>query len=167
VSELPPRIPRGEAVGRSNVLARMFEIERRLEGVQADLEGNEREYNELFERQHFLVSEHDRLAAQAHTTGSGGERLAESLHDNPGESRAPGRRARRRSSRATDLGRQEGRSDCHRESSPLQGSLGARVGRTRAWGLAQPQPHRAVRGIEDAREIEKEPTWAVLAREVV
>jgi regulator of replication initiation timing len=61
VSELPPRIPRAEAVGRPKILTRMYDIEQELERVQAALDANEREYAELVERNHFLVSEHDRL----------------------------------------------------------------------------------------------------------
>ena len=39
----------------------MYDIEQELGRVHADLDANQREYDELFERQHFLVSEHDRL----------------------------------------------------------------------------------------------------------
>jgi regulator of replication initiation timing len=62
VSEpLPPRIPRAEAVGRLAISTRLYDIERALERVNADLRANQREYDELIERNHFLVSEHDRL----------------------------------------------------------------------------------------------------------
>jgi hypothetical protein len=58
---LPPRIPRAEAVGRLAISTRLYDIERALERVNADLRANQREYDELIERNHFLVSEHDRL----------------------------------------------------------------------------------------------------------
>ncbi len=58
---IPPRVPRAEAVGRYAIRARMYDIEQELGRVHADLDANQREYDELFERQHFLVSEHDRL----------------------------------------------------------------------------------------------------------
>lgn len=58
---LPPRIPRGEAVGRYAITARIYDVEQELDRVRADLQANEREYGELVERNHFLVSEHDRL----------------------------------------------------------------------------------------------------------
>ena len=58
---LPPRIPRAEAVGRRAILTRMYDVEQEVERVEADLRANHREYDELFERHHFLVSEHDRL----------------------------------------------------------------------------------------------------------
>jgi regulator of replication initiation timing len=62
VSEpLPPRIPRAEAVGRPAISMRLYDIERALERVNADLRANQREYDELIEQNHFLVSEHDRL----------------------------------------------------------------------------------------------------------
>jgi regulator of replication initiation timing len=62
VSEpLPPRIPRAEAVGRLAVTTRLYDIERALERVNAALRANQREYDELVEQNHFLVSEHDRL----------------------------------------------------------------------------------------------------------
>jgi regulator of replication initiation timing len=62
VSEpLPPRIPRAEAVGRLAISTRLYDIERALERVNADLRANQREYDELIERNHFLFSEHDRL----------------------------------------------------------------------------------------------------------
>jgi regulator of replication initiation timing len=62
VSEpLPPRIPRGDAVGRRAIAERMYDIEQELERVLADLEANQREYDGLAERNHFLVSEHERL----------------------------------------------------------------------------------------------------------
>jgi hypothetical protein len=62
VSEpLPPRIPRAEAVGRLAISTRLYDIERALERVNADLRANQCEYDELIERSHFLVSEHDRL----------------------------------------------------------------------------------------------------------
>jgi cell division protein FtsB len=62
VSEpLPPRIPRAEAVGRHTIAARLYDVEQDLDRVNADLQANQREYDELAERQHFLVSEHDRL----------------------------------------------------------------------------------------------------------
>jgi regulator of replication initiation timing len=40
---------------------RLYDIERALERVNADLRANQREYDELIEQNHFLVSEHDRL----------------------------------------------------------------------------------------------------------
>jgi regulator of replication initiation timing len=58
---LPPRVPRAEAVGRTSIRARMYDIERELGRVGEQLEANGREYDELVERNHFLVSEHDRL----------------------------------------------------------------------------------------------------------
>jgi regulator of replication initiation timing len=62
VSEpLPPRIPRAEAVGRLAIATRLYDIEQELERVNDGLQANQREYNELVERNHFLVSEHDRL----------------------------------------------------------------------------------------------------------
>jgi regulator of replication initiation timing len=39
----------------------VYDIERALERVNADLRANQREYDELIERNHFLFSEHDRL----------------------------------------------------------------------------------------------------------
>jgi hypothetical protein len=39
----------------------MFDIEQALDRVDADLAANQREYDELSERRHLLVSEHDRL----------------------------------------------------------------------------------------------------------
>jgi hypothetical protein len=62
VSEpLPPRIPRAEAVGRLAISMRLYDIGQELERVNAELRANQREYDELSERSHFLVSEHDRL----------------------------------------------------------------------------------------------------------
>jgi regulator of replication initiation timing len=62
VSEpLPPRIPRAEAVGRLAIATRLYDIEQELERVKDALSANQREYDELIERNHFLVSEHDRL----------------------------------------------------------------------------------------------------------
>jgi regulator of replication initiation timing len=62
VSEpLPPRIPRAEAVGRLAIATRLYDIEQELERVNAAVQANQREYDELSERNHFLVSEHDRL----------------------------------------------------------------------------------------------------------
>lgn len=58
---LPPRIPRAEAVGRHMFAARLYDVERELGRVNAELQANQREYDELVERSHFLVSEHDRL----------------------------------------------------------------------------------------------------------
>jgi regulator of replication initiation timing len=58
---LPPRIPRAEAVGRYGITARLYDVEQELDRVNAELQANQREYDELVERQHFLVSEHDRL----------------------------------------------------------------------------------------------------------
>ena len=58
---LPPRIPRAEAVGSLAVTTRLYDIERALERVNAALRANQREYDELVEQNHFLVSEHDRL----------------------------------------------------------------------------------------------------------
>ena len=58
---IPPRIPRGEAVGPEKILTRLYDIQQELGRVQDDLRANIREYDELIERQHFLVSEHDRL----------------------------------------------------------------------------------------------------------
>jgi cell division protein FtsB len=57
---LLPRIPRGEAVGRHAIITRLYDIEQDLERVNADIQANQREYDVLFERSHFLVSEHDR-----------------------------------------------------------------------------------------------------------
>jgi hypothetical protein len=62
VSELlPPRLPRAEAVGPHAITTRLWDIQQELERVDADLQANQREYDELAERSHFLVSEHDRL----------------------------------------------------------------------------------------------------------
>jgi regulator of replication initiation timing len=62
VSELlPPRIPRAEAVGRDTIAMRLYDVERELDRVKDALSANQREYDELIERNHFLVSEHDRL----------------------------------------------------------------------------------------------------------
>jgi hypothetical protein len=62
VSEpLPPRIPRAEAVGRLAITTRLYDIEQERERVKDALSANQREYDELIERNHFLVSEHDRL----------------------------------------------------------------------------------------------------------
>jgi hypothetical protein len=62
VSELlPPRIPRAEAVGRHAIATRLYDIERELDRVNAALQANQREYDELAEQSHFLLSEHDRL----------------------------------------------------------------------------------------------------------
>jgi hypothetical protein len=58
---LPPRIPRAEAVGRRAIRVRLYDIEQELDRVQDDLRANLREYDQLYEREHFLVSEHDRL----------------------------------------------------------------------------------------------------------
>jgi hypothetical protein len=60
-AQIPPRVPRAEAVGRYAVRMRMFDIEQELDRVDVDLAANQREYDELYERRHFLVSEHDRL----------------------------------------------------------------------------------------------------------
>ena len=59
--ELVPRIPRAEAVGPAQILGRLRVIEGQLERVQDGLRANFREYEELAEREHFLVSEHERL----------------------------------------------------------------------------------------------------------
>jgi hypothetical protein len=62
VSEpLPPRIPRAEAVGRLAIATRLYDIEQELDRVNAAVQANQREYDELSEQYHFLVSEHDRL----------------------------------------------------------------------------------------------------------
>jgi hypothetical protein len=58
---LPPRIPRAEAVGRYAIRARLYDVEQALGRVGDELAANGREYDELIERNHFLVSEHDRL----------------------------------------------------------------------------------------------------------
>jgi hypothetical protein len=58
---LPPRIPRAEAVGRLAISTRLYDIQQELERVKDALDANQREYDELLERNHFLVSEHDRL----------------------------------------------------------------------------------------------------------
>jgi hypothetical protein len=58
---LPPRIPRAEAVGRQAIRIRLFDVEQELDRVQDDIRANLCEYDELYEREHFLVSEHDRL----------------------------------------------------------------------------------------------------------
>ena len=59
--ELPPRIPRAEAVGLPAITTRLWDIEQALDRVNAAIEANQREYEELYEQNHFLVSEHDRL----------------------------------------------------------------------------------------------------------
>jgi regulator of replication initiation timing len=59
--ELPPRIPRAEAVGLPAITTRLYDIEQALERVNEEVEANQREYDELVERNHELVSEHDRL----------------------------------------------------------------------------------------------------------
>lgn len=61
MSELPPRIPRAEAVGHRAILTRLYDIGEAVRRVDAELESNQREYEELSERRHNLVSEHDRL----------------------------------------------------------------------------------------------------------
>jgi cell division protein FtsL len=62
VSEpLPPRIPRAEAVGRLAISTRLYDIQQELDRVNAAVQANQREYDELSEQYHFLVSEHDRL----------------------------------------------------------------------------------------------------------
>jgi regulator of replication initiation timing len=58
---LPPRVPRAEAVGRLAISTRLYDVEQELERVNTELRANQREYDELIERSHFLVSEHDRL----------------------------------------------------------------------------------------------------------
>jgi regulator of replication initiation timing len=58
---LPPRIPRAEAVGRSSISTRLWDIEQELDRVNVDIKANQREYDGLIERNHSLVSEHDRL----------------------------------------------------------------------------------------------------------
>jgi regulator of replication initiation timing len=58
---LPPRIPRAEAVGRHMIATRLYDVEQELDRVNAEVQANQREYEELVERSHFLVSEHDRL----------------------------------------------------------------------------------------------------------
>jgi regulator of replication initiation timing len=58
---LPPRVPRGEAVGRLAIATRLWDIEQELERVHADLQANQREYDKLLEQNHFLDSERDRL----------------------------------------------------------------------------------------------------------
>ena len=58
---LPPRIPRAEAVGRVAIRTRLYDIEQELERVRTDIDSNQREYDALIERNHFLVSEQDRL----------------------------------------------------------------------------------------------------------
>jgi regulator of replication initiation timing len=58
---LPPQIPRAEAVGRRAISARIYDVEQELERVNTDLQANQREYEELIQRNHSLVSEHDRL----------------------------------------------------------------------------------------------------------
>jgi hypothetical protein len=62
VSEpLPPRVPRAEAVGRLAIATRLYDVEQELERVNDGLRANQREYDELSDRHHDLVSEHDRL----------------------------------------------------------------------------------------------------------
>jgi regulator of replication initiation timing len=43
------------------IATRLWDIEQELERVKDALSANQREYDELIERNHFLVSEHDRL----------------------------------------------------------------------------------------------------------
>jgi hypothetical protein len=66
---LPPRIPRGEAVGRPAILTRLYDIEQELGRVADELEANGREYEQLIERNHFLVSEHERLTRKLRLLG--------------------------------------------------------------------------------------------------
>jgi hypothetical protein len=61
MNELPPRIPRAEAVGQIAILTRLYDIGQEVERVDADLAANQREYEELVERRHTLVSEDGRL----------------------------------------------------------------------------------------------------------
>ena len=58
---LPPRIPRAEAVGHQAIRFRLFDIEQELGRVHDDIQANQREYDQLVDRNHELVSEHDRL----------------------------------------------------------------------------------------------------------
>jgi chromosome segregation ATPase len=58
---LPPRIPRAEAVGHPAILTRLYDTHEEIGRVDEDLAANQREYEELSERRHALVSEHDRL----------------------------------------------------------------------------------------------------------
>jgi hypothetical protein len=40
---------------------RLYDVEQELDRVNVELRANQREYDELAERGHFLVSEHERL----------------------------------------------------------------------------------------------------------
>lgn len=62
---LPPRIlsSRGRA-GHGRILTRLFDIQQELERVDADLQAKQREYVELGDKRHCLVSEHDRLRSK-------------------------------------------------------------------------------------------------------
>ena len=56
-----PVIPLAEAVGEDAMLARIRELEHRHDRLIEELRANQREYEELKQREHFLVSEHERL----------------------------------------------------------------------------------------------------------
>jgi hypothetical protein len=58
---LPPRIPRGEAVGAWAIRTRLYDVEQELDRVNVDIQANQREYDALSDRAHELVSEHERL----------------------------------------------------------------------------------------------------------
>jgi hypothetical protein len=58
---LPPRIPRAEAVSEQAIRTRLWDIEQELGRIKDDFDANQREYETLLEKNHFLVSEHRRL----------------------------------------------------------------------------------------------------------
>jgi len=58
---LPPRIPRGEAVGERAIRTRLYDIEQEIDRLNEDFASNQREYETLLDKNHILRSEHDRL----------------------------------------------------------------------------------------------------------
>lgn len=58
---LAPRIPRAEAVGMDEIVVRLDRLVAMHEQVVAEIDANQREYLALAEREHMIVSEHERL----------------------------------------------------------------------------------------------------------
>jgi regulator of replication initiation timing len=63
---LPPRIPRGEAVGERAIRTRLWDIEQEIERLAEDFASNQREYETLLDKNHILRSEYDRLWRKLH-----------------------------------------------------------------------------------------------------
>lgn len=59
--QIPPRIPRAEAIGPDAIRARMYDIAEENERVLADIESCDSDRKALVERNRDLVAEYERL----------------------------------------------------------------------------------------------------------